>query len=94
MNAIDKANAACTLANIINRAYTRTLKAAIADMKEMRDCGDLPADCLSALNAHLALLRHHKDMSREMLAARKSTCSDLTECLEGGGIITPQDGGK
>lgn len=92
MDQIQKANSACALANILNRAYTRALKAAIVEMKEMRD--SVPADCLSALNAHLALLRHHKDMSREMLAARKSTCSDLTECLEGGGIITPQDGGK
>ncbi len=93
MNSIDKANAACALANITGRAHIRALKAAIVEMKEMRDCGDLPADCLSALNAHLALLRHHKDMSREMLAARKSTCSDLTECLTGGGVVV-QDGGK
>ena len=93
MNQIEKANAACALANITTRAAIRALKAAIVEMKEMRDSGEVPDDCMDTLNAHLNGLRMDKNNMKAMLANRKVSCGNFVDCLEGGGIIVPQDGG-
>ncbi len=94
MDQIEKANAACALANITTKAAIRALRAAIVEMKEMRDSDDFPKDCKGRAQDHIDNLRMDKNNLRSMLANRRVSCNNLTECLEGGGIIVPQDGGK
>ena len=95
MDAIVKANSACGLSNMALRMAIRSTKAAIVEMKCMRDSGEVPADCMENLTMHIEELRNSKNEMRKMIEFRKDTCRGLTDCLAGGGIIiTPQDGGK
>ncbi|MCP4410194.1 MAG: hypothetical protein GY807_21115 [Gammaproteobacteria bacterium] len=94
MYPIEKANSASALANMATRVAIRTLKAAIVEMKEMRDSGEVPGDCMPALAAHLNLLKQDKNDMRAMLVDRHTTCADFVACLEDVPIIVPQDGGK
>lgn len=94
MNSIEKANTACALANMSMRVAIRALKAAIVEMKEMRESDGVSANCIAEINDHIHSLRGAKNSIKENLMDNRHTCATLVDCLEGGGIIVPQDGGK